>query len=79
MKAIHIRTLQADDVEALLAFELENRDWFERHIDSRGSAFYSVQSEIELRRKAALNIVSWMRTGRPDYPVVNGTRTPPAR
>jgi D-3-phosphoglycerate dehydrogenase len=43
------------------------------------SAFYSVQSEIELRRKAALNIVSWMRTGRPDYPVVSGTRTPPAR
>ena len=43
------------------------------------SAFYSVQSEIELRRKAALNIVSWMRTGRPDYPVVNGTRKPPAR
>ena len=43
MKAINIRTLQADDVEALLAFELENRDWFERHIDSRGSAFYSVQ------------------------------------
>lgn len=43
MKSITIRTLQADDVEALLAFEVENRDWFERHIDSRGSAFYSVQ------------------------------------
>jgi len=43
------------------------------------SAFYSVQSEVELRRKAALNIVSWMRSGRPDYPVVTGTRRPPAR
>ena len=42
------------------------------------SAFYSVDSEIELRRKAAMNIVSWMRTGRPDYPVVVGHRKPPA-
>jgi phosphoglycerate dehydrogenase-like enzyme len=42
------------------------------------SAFYSVESEVELRRKAALNIVSWMRTGRPDYPVAVGKRTPPA-
>lgn len=38
------------------------------------SAFYSQTSEIELRRKAANNIVTWMRTGRPDYPVVVGTR-----
>lgn len=43
------------------------------------SAFYSVQSEVELRRKAALNIVSWARNGRPDYPVVTGTRPPPGR
>ena len=43
MKSINIRTLQADDVEALLAFEVQNREWFERHIDSRGSAFYSMQ------------------------------------
>lgn len=42
------------------------------------SAFYSVQSEIELRRKAALNIVTWAKTGRPDYPVVVGNRMPPA-
>lgn len=41
------------------------------------SAFYSVQSEIELRRKAAMNIVSWAKTGRPDYPVVVGSRNPP--
>ena len=43
------------------------------------SAFYSVDSEIELRRKAAMNIVSWAKSGRPDYPVVTGTRLPPAR
>jgi phosphoglycerate dehydrogenase-like enzyme len=41
------------------------------------SAFYSAQSEVELRRKAAMNIVSWMRTGRPDYPVLAGSRRPP--
>ena len=40
------------------------------------AAFYSVESEKELRRKAAQNIVSWLRNGRPDYPVVAGTRTP---
>ena len=40
------------------------------------AAFYSVESERELRRKAAQNIVTWCRTGRPDYPVVHGTRQP---
>ncbi len=44
-----------------------------RVILSPHSAFYSVASEIELRRKAAMNIVNWMKTGRPDYPVVVGT------
>lgn len=38
------------------------------------AAFYSEQSEVELRRKAAQNIVTWVRTGRPDYVVVTGTR-----
>ncbi|QJI39416.1 hypothetical protein HKK52_00205 [Pseudomonas sp. ADAK2] len=27
----------------MLTFELDNREWFERHIDARGSAFYLVQ------------------------------------
>jgi len=40
------------------------------------AAFFSVQSEIDLRRKAAQNIVSWLATGRPDYIVVPGTRRP---
>jgi len=40
------------------------------------AAFFSVQAEIELRRKAARNIVSWLKTGRPDYVVVAGTRRP---
>jgi D-3-phosphoglycerate dehydrogenase len=38
------------------------------------AAFFSEQSEVELRRKAAQNIVSWVRTGRPDYVVVKGSR-----
>jgi D-3-phosphoglycerate dehydrogenase len=38
------------------------------------AAFFSVQAEIELRRKAAQNIVSWVIRGRPDYVVVEGTR-----
>jgi phosphoglycerate dehydrogenase-like enzyme len=40
------------------------------------AAFFSVEAEQELRRKAAQNIVSWVRTGRPDYPVVVGSRLP---
>ncbi|SNR25407.1 NAD(P)-dependent oxidoreductase [Blastococcus mobilis] len=35
-------------------------------------AWYSRESEVELRRKAAGNVVTWARTGRPDYPVVEG-------
>ncbi len=40
------------------------------------SAFYSITAERELRRKAAQNIVTWLATGRPEYVVVRGTRTP---
>jgi ribosomal-protein-alanine N-acetyltransferase len=38
---MNIRTLQADDAERLLAFELENRAWFEQHVEARGDAFYT--------------------------------------
>lgn len=40
------------------------------------AAFYSVESEIELRRKAAQNLVTWLSTGRPDYIVSAGSRKP---
>jgi len=40
------------------------------------AAFYSCESEVELRRKAALNIVQWAATGRPMYPVVQGSKSP---
>ena len=36
-----IRTLRAGDAAPLLAFELANRTWFERHIDPRPDDFYS--------------------------------------
>jgi D-3-phosphoglycerate dehydrogenase / 2-oxoglutarate reductase len=35
-------------------------------------AWYSEEAEVELRRKAAQNIVDWARTGRPTYAVVEG-------
>jgi D-3-phosphoglycerate dehydrogenase len=40
------------------------------------AAFFSVQAEIELRRKAAQNIVTWLERGKPDYVVVRGSRQP---
>ena len=40
------------------------------------AAFYSIEAEIELRRKAALNVVQWAKHGRPAYCVVQGTRKP---
>jgi D-3-phosphoglycerate dehydrogenase len=40
------------------------------------SAFFSAASEVELRRKAAQNLVTWLKTGRPDYVVAAGTRRP---
>jgi len=40
------------------------------------AAFYSVEAEKELRRKAAQNIITWLATGRPEYVVTRGTRGP---
>ena len=40
------------------------------------AAFYSVESEKELRRKAAQNIITWLATGKPEYVVTRGTRRP---
>jgi D-3-phosphoglycerate dehydrogenase len=36
------------------------------------AAFYSRQGERELRRKAAQNLIDWVKTGRPTYVVVKG-------
>lgn len=38
-----IRTLQDDDAERLLAFELENRAWFEQHVEARAADFYTLE------------------------------------
>ena len=40
------------------------------------AAFYSVEAEQELRRKAAQNVVTWFKTGRPTDVVTPGTRKP---
>ena len=47
MRPLKIRTLQSSDAEQLLKFELENRHWFERHIDARSPDFYSVEGVTE--------------------------------
>jgi phosphoglycerate dehydrogenase-like enzyme len=47
-----------------------------RVILSPHAAFYSIEAERELRRKAAQNIVTWLDTGRPDYVVTAGSRRP---
>jgi ribosomal-protein-alanine N-acetyltransferase len=47
METVTIRTLQNTDAEALLTFERDNREWFERHIDARSAAFYTVQGVTE--------------------------------
>ena len=36
-----MRTLQLDDVKRLLAFERDNRDWFEQFIPPRNEAIYT--------------------------------------
>lgn len=36
-----IRTLHPADAARLLAFELENRDWFEQHVEARAPEFYT--------------------------------------
>ncbi len=38
------------------------------------AAYFSLEAEKELRRKAAQNIVTWVQTGRPDYVVTPGTK-----
>ena len=40
------------------------------------SAFYSIEGEQELRRKAAQNLATWLSVGRPEYVVSAGTRVP---
>ncbi|MFI1564443.1 C-terminal binding protein [Streptomyces sp. NPDC020490] len=45
-----------------------------RVIASPHAAWYSQEAEEEVRRRAALNVATWFRTGRPDHVVVAGTR-----
>lgn len=47
MTTFTIRTLECTDTQALLAFESQNREWFESHIDPRAPAFYSEQGIAE--------------------------------
>ncbi|WP_248802519.1 GNAT family N-acetyltransferase [Pseudomonas sp. MWU13-2100] len=43
MKTFNVRQLESTDIEALLTFETDNREWFESQIDARAPSFYSRQ------------------------------------
>lgn len=43
METFSVRKLETTDIEALLRFETNNREWFESHIDARDPSFYSLQ------------------------------------
>ncbi|OLF53484.1 GNAT family N-acetyltransferase [Pseudomonas chlororaphis] len=47
MTSFSIRPLHSADTEALLAFEVRNRQWFESQIDARAPGFYSPQGVAE--------------------------------
>jgi ribosomal-protein-alanine N-acetyltransferase len=47
MTPFSIRELESTDTQALLAFEIDNREWFESHIEARAPAFYSSQGVAE--------------------------------
>ena len=79
LAALDDGTLDGAGLDVLSTEPLAVGDALARHprvLLSPHAAFYSSESEVELRRKAALNIVQWSRTGRPMYPVVEGKKTP---
>lgn len=43
MESFSVRELKMTDAQALLDFEVRNREWFESHIDARSPSFYSLQ------------------------------------
>lgn len=47
MAAFNVRELQRTDAAALLAFEVNNRAWFESQIDARDPGFYSLAGVTE--------------------------------
>ncbi len=82
LAALDDGTLDGAALDVLPTEPLASDDALARHpraLLSPHAAFYSTAAEIELRRKAALNIVQWSQTGRPMYPVVEGKKTPGRR
>jgi ribosomal-protein-alanine N-acetyltransferase len=47
MDSFKVRELQDTDAQALLEFEVRNRQWFESHIEPRAPEFYSLQGVVE--------------------------------
>ncbi len=46
MQPFSVRELRLTDAPALLAFEADNREWFESHIAARDEAFYSLAGVV---------------------------------
>jgi ribosomal-protein-alanine N-acetyltransferase len=44
---VTVRTLQADDAAALLDFEIENRNWFERYVLARAASTYTPEGIVK--------------------------------
>ncbi len=79
LAALDDGTLDGAALDVLPAEPLATDHPLARHprvLLSPHAAFYSTEAETELRRKAVLNIVQWANTGRPMYPVIEGTKIP---
>ena len=71
MSAIHLRPVAAADADALLRFEVEHRAYFERWVQARDPAFYSVDG---VAAAIAAAEAAWAAGQACQYLVVDGDR-----
>jgi D-3-phosphoglycerate dehydrogenase len=79
LNAIDAGTLTAAGLDVLPVEPVAHDSRLLRHprvVLTPHAAFYSLEAEQELRRKAAQNLATWLATGRPEYVVTRGTRKP---
>ena len=71
MDALRIRPVASGDATALLRFELEHRDYFERWVNARAPTFYSEQG---VRAAIAAAEAAWAGDQAFQYLVLDGER-----
>lgn len=79
LNAIDAGTLTAAGLDVLPVEPVAHDSRLLRHprvVLTPHAAFYSLEAEQELRRKATQNLATWLATGRPEYVVTRGTRKP---